>query len=118
MNGTKYWDDKLEGKDPATDWTAAKMRHFTEEKLHFVMQQNRGGVHDTWARAEFARRENEQVNALLESVRDATVKLADSSTKLERLTIWLNWLTFVLIILTVVAVIPLVIDFWKWLHHS
>ncbi len=41
---------------------------FTPRKLYFVMEQNRGGVHDAWARAEIERRQNEQLGCFLEQV--------------------------------------------------
>jgi hypothetical protein len=94
-----------------SDATPDKMRHWPEDKLLFVMRENRGGVYDNWARSELARRQNEQLSNLIMRLNDATGKVADevralasSSDRLEALTKKLNFLTIVLVVLTVVAV--------------
>jgi hypothetical protein len=67
------FDDELVGRNPAEDWTPEKMRNMTERKLHFIMQQNRGGVYDAWAQAELSRRQNEQIlAAVLASKKEVT----------------------------------------------
>ena len=78
------------------DWsgvTPHSMKSYSEAKLHYAMEQNRGGVYDAWARAELSRRQNERLGELIKTLREATsqvqtevVTLGKSSANLESLT--------------------------------
>jgi hypothetical protein len=101
------------------------MKTYSEAKLLLAMKSNQGGVYDTWARAELARRRDEQLGDLLNQLTAATqhvheevAKLGSSSGKLETLTTTLRNLTWVLIFLTfVAAAVPIGIEVWKAFHE-
>ena len=89
------------------EFTPEDMKTFSEAKLHYVMVQNRSGNYGSWAMAELARRQNERISKLIES-------LSSSSDRLEGLTNTLKNLTWVLIVLTFVAVVvPIGIEVWN-----
>jgi hypothetical protein len=92
--------------------TPEAMKLYSESKLLYAMELNRGGVHDQWARAELARRRDERISELISS-------LTSSSDRLEGLTRRLNRLTWVLIILTFLAVlVPIGLEIWNAYHPS
>ena len=93
------------------------MRGFSEEFLNYVSHENGGGVYDTWAQAEIARRQSVRLAELIASLNQATdtVKtevrdLTDSSNKMEQLTRSLKVLTFVLIVFAGVQILIAVIQ--------
>jgi hypothetical protein len=103
------------------DWSQATpeyMRNWPEEDLHAAMIQNRGGVHDVWARAEIERRHMQALTNATEQVHRDVERLTASSTTLETLTRTLKNLTWALILLTVLAAaVPIAIEIWK-AHHE
>lgn len=111
------------------DWgdaTPSNMRTWPEDKLVACMDYDGGGQYATRARAEIARRQNEQIKDLLsevsavtDRVRGETAKLTSSSQKMEDLTNTLKNLTWALIVLTIAAVaVPIGIEVWKASHES
>lgn len=102
------------------------MKTYSEAKLLLAQKQNQGGVYDTWARAELARRRDEKLGSLLSQLTAATqqvheevASLNSSSGKLENLTTTLKNLTWVLIVLTfLAAAVPIGLEVWKALHES
>jgi hypothetical protein len=112
------------------DWTGAvpwKMKRWTEHKLYFAQVQNGGGQYSRLVEAELSRRRNNElknhIKALAtttDSVRTATEgvdkqvsRLADSSDKMEGLTIKLKNLTVALIIIAVAQTVVAGIQTWK-----
>ena len=97
------------------------MKTFSETQLYDVMKLLAGGPRDAWARAELARRRDERISKLIESLTDVTTKvhhevgvLSSSSDKLEKLTKRLIILTWALIGLTViVGGGQIVVEVWK-----
>jgi hypothetical protein len=117
MEKCKPWDHVGPGMldisamgSPPEAWTAEKMKNFAPDALYEVMRQNNGGIYEARARAEIARRQNEQLSCLINQVGEQVEILAKSSGRLERLTVWLNVLTVALIILAAVAAVPVVED--------
>jgi hypothetical protein len=120
------------------DWscfTPETIKTYSEAKLLYAMQLNRGGVYDAWARAEIQRRQSTEISTLLAALETATKqvhqetvilarisensalevrRLVVSSLTIEKLTKWLVGLTVVLGILTLVLVVDVGIKF----HHE
>lgn len=120
------------------DWssfTPENIKAYSETKLLYAMELNRGGVYETWARTELQRRQSAEINALLTTLETATKqvhqeivilagisensalevrRLVASSLTIEKLTKWLVGLTVVLGILTLVLVVDVGIKF----HHE
>ena len=76
-----------------SDVTPENMRGYPEDKLFFIMTQNRGGVYDTWASNELMRRRIVELQLVTSDLHKATNNvvagvsaLAESSRKLEGLT--------------------------------
>ena len=124
------------------DFTPENIKTYSEDKLLLAQKLNQGGIYDTWAREELARRRmlalhdatkmvsdavavltnsSTQLQGLTTNLVDETTKvhrevalLTDSSERLERLTMVLRNLTWVLIILAVLSgLVPVGIEIWK-----
>src|SRR4051794_26329439 len=72
------------------DFTPEKIKSFSEAKLQYAIQLNQGGFRGAWAMAELARRRDDRIASLINSLQDATrdvqsevVGLRESSGKLE-----------------------------------
>jgi hypothetical protein len=108
-----------------TPITPETIQQRTEPELRFIMAVNQGGVWDNWAIAELARRQNDRLAQLINSLTDATNKvhqevalLGSSSDRLEKLTKTLRNLTWVLIVVTVLLGAESVgIEVWKAYHE-
>ena len=92
--------------------TPEKMQRYSEGFLNVVKLANPGGVYDSWARAEIARRQFVRLAELISSLNKATdtVKtevrdLTDSSNQMERLTRSLKVLTIWLMVFAGVQIV-------------
>ena len=108
------------------DWhsvTPETMKGWSETKLYLAMQQNQGGVYDTWARTELARRQFVQAGKLIsaltkatEQVRQEVAILSTSSDRVERLTKTLKVYTVWLLVFAAVQIAIAGVQTWKMFH--
>jgi hypothetical protein len=97
------------------DWSAVTpeaMKEYPDDKLYFIMQENRGDVYDAWARAEIQRRQNCALTEVVHSLHEATRQvhqevaiLNSSSNRMEHHTITLKRFTVALIVFAVIQIV-------------
>jgi hypothetical protein len=112
--------------DVASQWhrqTPTTMLRLSDAQLLEIRAVGHGAIHDTWAGAELARRQNVRLGELISELTKATELvrrevgiLADSSERMERQTIRLNWYTVALLFFGAVQIAVAVVQTWKMLH--
>lgn len=105
--------------------TPEAMKNYSEAKLNLASELNPGGPYDVWARTELARRRDTRIQELISSLNTATDKvhmevarLADSSGKVEHLTIKLKTFTIWLIFFAGIQIAIAGVQTWKMFQRE